>query len=116
MSERVPCRVSADLRRHQYEQEQAALTRREPIEFDETDDGIMHDVMGNDRLGKPAQTLLCTWLEIERAANSFGVDHAKAYAALVEPMREFRKACEAQWLAMDSSIRREKTWFPDGDL
>lgn len=97
MNERVPCRVSIDLRRHQREQEQSALTRRDPIEFDETDDGLMHDVMGNELLGKAAQKVLCTWLEIERAANSFGVDHGKAYNALLEPLREFRAAVKKQW-------------------
>lgn len=72
----------------------------ESIPFDETDDRTMHDVMGNDRLAKPAQALLLTLRDINAIKGSFGsacVDKAKFYDAILPSLEKLRDACEAEW-------------------
>lgn len=86
----VPCRVTADLRRYEREQDRLAS------QFDEHDDAVMHDVLGNDRLAKPVQALLISLREIETVHGSFGADclnKAKLLDALLPELRALRQAC-----------------------
>lgn len=65
--------------------------------FDEWDDDLLHDLMGNDRMGKATQQLLLTYSEILRTEKSFGADPKKALPALMDAVRKFREACVDQW-------------------
>jgi hypothetical protein len=69
----------------------------EPIPFDIHDDGLMHDLLGNDNLAKPVQALLLTLHEIECTAASFGVDHYKALQALLPHLKALREAVKTEW-------------------
>lgn len=69
----------------------------EPQEFDETDDGIIHDVCEGPTLGDPVYSLLNTLRDITRTAGSFGVDKAKAYDLLLPDLNKLRAACKQIW-------------------
>lgn len=87
-----PCRVSADLRRHQSEQSQHS----EPV-FDHEDDALMHDVMGNDRLAKPVQSLLEALQQHETASKSFGADDKRTVEILIPLIKALREAVIDEW-------------------
>ena len=69
----------------------------ESIPFDEFDDGIMHDVLGNDRLAKPVQALLLKLRQINITEASFGADAVRVLMALLPDLRRLREACEDEW-------------------
>lgn len=72
----------------------------EPKEFDEYDDALMHDVMGNERLAKPVQALLITYRQIKLSHASFGEEFTNAKAAmesLMPLLKSLRAAVREQW-------------------
>lgn len=90
MERDIPCRVTADLAAYDRKQrEDAANAQR----FDEYDDDLMRQIVGNDRLAKPVQELLTTLHQIEITSRSFGVDHAKIGEAIIPGLRALREAC-----------------------
>jgi hypothetical protein len=89
----VPCRVSADLRLYQSEQNKLG----EQPEFDEHDEDMLHDIVGNARLAKPVQALLLLLAQFKAYKRTFGVDNDR-FAQMVLPELELlRKACEEEW-------------------
>jgi hypothetical protein len=99
----TPCRVTADLRRHEREEYYRHLDAEPRPEFDEHDDGIMHDVLGNDRLAKPVQALLLTLRDLKAINGSFGqscINPDTLYKIITERLEALRKACEAEWQEM----------------
>lgn len=72
----------------------------EPQEFDEYDDALMHDVMGNERLAKPVQALLITYRQIKLSHASFGEEFTNARAAmdaLMPLLKALRTAVREEW-------------------
>lgn len=69
----------------------------EPQPFDETDDDLMHDLLGNERLAAPVQALLITLSQIDLFENSFGLDKAKAFDAILPDLIKLRAACKEEW-------------------
>lgn len=69
-----------------------------PVEFDEYDDEAVKAVCGrHSRLAKPVQKLLIELHMIEQTQRSFGVDHSKAFAALLPILQLLREACQDQY-------------------
>lgn len=69
-----------------------------PVEFDEYDDEAVEAVCGpNSRLAKPIQKLLIELHQIEMTRRSFGVDHAKAFEAVLPLLELLREACVDQY-------------------
>lgn len=89
MSERIPCRVSADLAKYLRETE-AAQERA----FDPWDDSLMADICGK-WLQLPIQSLLFTLIQIRRAEQSFGLEKEKAFDALRPSLESLEDACKA---------------------
>ena len=82
----VPCRVSADLAAHE-----ASLRDGEPLQFDEYDSDLFHDICGM-RLYKPVQELMLTLLAIEQTTDSFGdPDKARAFDRILPELRALRE-------------------------
>lgn len=95
MNERdLPCRVMSDLAAHERQQREDALNA---VQFDEYQDDHVIAVIGNKRLAKPIQALLTTLHQIEQTQRSFGVDHAKAFDALLPCLKELRDSCRDEW-------------------
>lgn len=69
----------------------------EPQEFDETDDGIIHDVCEGPVLAEPVYNLLQTLRHIHLYENSFGLDKAKAFDAILPDLKKLRAACKQIW-------------------
>lgn len=72
----------------------------EPKEFDEYDDALMHDVMGNERLAKPVQALLITYRQIKLSHASFGEEFTNnklALESLMPLLQALRAAVREQW-------------------
>lgn len=92
MNKDLPCRVTADLNRHE-----SLLNAAENQAFDEWDDAIMHDVMGNERLAKTAQALLIALAQIDMTKDSFGLDAERTVKFLVPLLKDFRKAIVEEW-------------------
>lgn len=90
----VPCRVSADLASFERQQREDAM---DAVSFDEYQDDHVIAVIGNNRLAKPIQALLTTLHQIEQTQRSFGVDHAKAFDALLPCLKELRDSCRDEW-------------------
>lgn len=68
--------------------------------FDEWDDDLMHDVMGNERLAKPVQALLITYRQIKLSLDSFGpeaTNYKAAVEALMPLLKSFREAVKEEW-------------------
>jgi hypothetical protein len=86
-NEGVPCRVTADLRRYEREQERA---ERKP--FDIEDDDLMHDVCGSDRWKNVIVPLLKSLESIE-AAQMFKVNDARALERLIPELKALRGVC-----------------------
>lgn len=77
------------------------LAYHEVVPFDECDDDLMHDVMGNERLAKPVQALLITYRQIKLSHDSFGEEHTNAKLAidaLMPLLKALREAVKEQWL------------------
>lgn len=76
----------------------------DPIPFDETDYGIVHDVCEGPTLGEPVQKLLLTLRQIKTTAASFGMNSekskAKAYDDLLPELEALRAACKKRWEEM----------------
>lgn len=93
MERDIPCRVSADLR---------ALDRQQTADilnfprFDEYDDEMVKAVCRG-RLAKPVQRLLIELHQIEQTQRSFGLDHGKAFEALLPLLQMLREACQDEW-------------------
>lgn len=91
--EKLPCRVVGDLTRHERD-------LRDTIQpaFDEHDDALMHDIMGNERLAKPVQQLLISLNQIEMIQASFGdPDKARVFEQLIPELKALRQAVIAEW-------------------
>lgn len=88
----IPCRVSADLARHK-----RSLRDATQPTFDVHDDALMHDVMGNDRLAKPAQDLLIALEQIDMTKDSFGLNAELTVKFLVPKIEALRQACIDEW-------------------
>lgn len=65
--------------------------------FDEYDDDLMHDLIGNKRLADPIQALLMFRLELKQVQGSFGVDHSKAFESTMKKLDDLYEACKAEW-------------------
>lgn len=68
-----------------------------PVEFNEYDYSIVHDVMGNDRLAKPMQALLEQLAVFEMTDRSFGADRSRAFEIVLPLLRDLRQACKDEW-------------------
>ena len=95
MGSDIPCRVSADLSRHERELDE----RSEPV-FDIHDAGLMHDLLGNDNLAQPVQALLQSLEQIEIAQASFGADPKPCLARLLPELRALRRAVENEFRSL----------------
>lgn len=84
----IPCRVSADLARHD-----RSLRDTTQQTFDAHDDDLMHDIVGNDRLAKPVQDLLIALSQIDLTKDSFGLNAELAVKFLVPKIEALRHAC-----------------------
>lgn len=69
----------------------------EPLKFDATDEDLMHDLLGNDRLGKPVAALMHTLWEIEATETIGWRDMAKAFEQLKSDVKKFRAALKEQF-------------------
>lgn len=76
---------------------QALAGMIEPRGFDETDDGIMHDICEGPTLAEPVQSLLITLSQIYLYENSYGLDKAKAFDAILPDLKKLRQACKKLW-------------------
>lgn len=75
----------------------------ESIPFNEYDEGIMHDVVGNKRLAKPIQELLEILCAITAVNGSFGddtINKAKAFDQILPQLKALREACVDEWRDM----------------
>lgn len=71
----------------------------EPQPFDPWDADLMHDVLGNERLSKPAQALLLTYREALQVQGSFGtLDKARFFERVLPELRAFYMACKEEWM------------------
>jgi hypothetical protein len=96
-NEGMPCRVTADLARHEAEQREAAM---EAPEFDEYDETHIQQILGNDRLAKPIQNLLLTLRDMQAISRSFGdssIDRERMYSVLVPRLQALQEACVDAW-------------------
>lgn len=62
--------------------------------FDEFDDALMHDLIGDADLARPVQQLLQDLWQIEVAEKSFGADPKAVFDLLMPHLRELRKAVQ----------------------
>lgn len=85
----VPCRVSADLRRHQSEQNQL---HDEPPGFDEWDNDLFHDLCGK-RQGPVVQDLLILLSQVDATKDSFGVNGDRFMKMAIPMLQKLREAC-----------------------
>lgn len=69
----------------------------ESIPFDEFDDVMVKQILGNERLAKPIQDLLITLHQIDTTCSSFGADKAKVADALIPELVALREACRDAW-------------------
>ena len=86
----APCRVSVDLQRNEAEQ---LLSDEAEQAFDEFDDDLMHDLLGNERMAKPVQDLLIALRQHEKYRGGLTADE------IVPMLQALRKACAEQWNA-----------------
>lgn len=68
----------------------------EPQQFDEWDDGIMHDVCGPS-LAKPVQDLLIALAQFDMTRDSFGVNAAETVKFIYPKLVALREACKKEW-------------------
>lgn len=94
INEGVPCRVSADLRIHQSEQEQ-----RERKPFDIEDDELMYDVCGSKKWAEVIVPLLKSLESIE-AAQMFSVNEPRAMERLIPQLKALRAVCIEAYQAL----------------
>jgi hypothetical protein len=92
MSDRIPCRVSADLRKHLREQEHKEQFARE---FDPADPDLMADLFGS--LSEPLSNLLMRLEAVEKTDQSFGADKALAFNFLLPALYKLREACKERF-------------------
>lgn len=65
----------------------------DPQKFDEWDNSLMHDIMGNENLAKPVQDLLILYGQLDATAKSFGVNPER-FLELCQPLlKALREAC-----------------------
>lgn len=86
----IPCRVSADIRKYHSD-----LNHAEPVAFNEYDDVMMRDIVG-DHLRKPIQDLLITQSQIRAIRGSFGddsVNKEKLLESIFAELDALREAC-----------------------
>lgn len=86
--DRIPCRVSADLRAKQLKEDQYI-----PEEFDHWIEEHVRAVVPKE-LVNPTRELLLALYQIELADRSFGADKVKAYDSLIQPLKDFRDGCK----------------------
>lgn len=67
------------------------------LPFDETDDDLMESVCEGPTLARPVQALLITLSQIHLYENSFGLDKAKAYDAILPDLVKLLEACKKIW-------------------
>lgn len=65
--------------------------------FNPWDDAMMHDILGNERLAKPVQSLLITLSQINTTDDSFGVNAERALAMIIPDLKKLREACIEEW-------------------
>lgn len=68
-----------------------------PQPFDENDDDLMHDLLGNKRLAEPVQALLIALSQIDATRDSFGLNAERTVACLLPKLRALRQACYEEW-------------------
>lgn len=68
------------------------------IPFDEWDDGIMHQILGSERLAKPVQSLFQTLRQIDMIKRvGFDLDAQKALDTILVDLRRLYEACEDEY-------------------
>lgn len=87
----VPCRVSADLRAKQREEDQYV-----PTEFDETRSECVEAVVPYE-LAKPSQDILELLRQIEAVDGIGALNKERALEMLIEPLKAFRAGCISRW-------------------
>lgn len=87
----VPCRVTADLRKYEREQDEA-MDRAAEQRFDPWDDALMRDLFG-ETLAQPMADFLIAWRQVETTEQSFGADRAKAFDFLRPHLASLKDAC-----------------------
>ena len=100
MTHRIPEQVVDELHESVENMERLVQEMTLPaatIPFNEYDDAMMHDILGNDRLAKPVQALLEMLHTIKATSGSFGMDKAKAFDYLLPQLEALREACEDEW-------------------
>ena len=90
--DRVPCRVSADLRK--YQREQNALELNAP-EFDEFDDQQVKDACG--ALAGPVQGLLTAYAQMVTRGEMTESEKANFLDSIRGDLKELRRAVRAEW-------------------
>ena len=76
---------------------QAIFDEAGPVEFDEYDDEAVKAVCYGSRIARPIQKLLITLHQIEQTRRSFGVDHAKAFEAVLPDLELLLEACKEEY-------------------
>ncbi len=65
--------------------------------FDEHDDAMMHDILGNDRLAKPVQALLILASQADMTTDSFGLNAERFVRSVLPLLKNLRSACREEW-------------------
>lgn len=91
MNNDVPCRVMADLARHE-----ADLRDSEPTRFDEYEDDHIRAIVPYE-LVKPIQELLHCRRTIQMTDRSFGTDPSKALEMIKPDLDALYRACVDRW-------------------
>jgi hypothetical protein len=86
LSERIPCRVSAELREHQRK-----LDKADARTFDPWDSALMQDLFG--RLAEPMALFLIAFEQIEKTEQSFGPDKSRAFDFIRPRLTALKDAC-----------------------
>jgi hypothetical protein len=96
VTDRIPCRVSADLRKHLREQEEREQFHEKP-EFDPFDRNLMHDIGGT--YWEQITPLLQTLHAIRIAERGFGqdvVNKARGFDMLKPQLQALEDACKRE--------------------
>jgi uncharacterized protein with HEPN domain len=91
MKDDLPCRVSADLARHEADLRDVSFEQ-----FDETNDEHVEAVVGKE-LAPVIQQLLLTASSIRMTEGSFGADPVKVADCVREDLRNLEEKCREIW-------------------
>jgi hypothetical protein len=91
MNDKIPCRVSGDLRRYQ-----AAQNDAEVESFDEYQLEHVKAVVG-ERFAQSVQNLLLAYRQFVMTRDSFGVDTQKFAEVVIPKLKSLREDCVIEW-------------------